>query len=517
MANNKKKSAKTRSSKAKASKDDTDIIQKRIEKTFARCTIELAEDLEQRFKSTYPPKKPIRLLPRSKLHVREYSKVSNTFNAGLALVPKATGIKGLSRWHVVLDKMVDALDIITKKGNEGVQYVFIETIGEDHRQLLCSILCTMSQMFQKMSLFPLLKAWSKASIAADPTYFKGYAHLVTALTYADDNWELALEMNKKAYETGIARGFGPELTPTMNRMQTLEAIVNGPKKEALREKRDYVYDNRGVAFRFWQDMGIPRPPRTCNLCYTKGDAKCSKCRAVYYCSRRCQILDYKEHKQVCVEPSKENLIETIDTPNFPKSEIMNDEEHWAIMKQGARQTKSSLMIASSNNCCLPAVKRAMMEGGDVNESCPNVMERPIMLAALRNEPANAVKIVRTLIQHGACPNVVRGDGQHLLAICRGRARWIDDTEPSQGNIFFRLDAKMESMLEEVDGCEKEERRESEELVELVTSAIQQHKLCKFCKARKSLKGYDAHLKGGDLTDHFLRTYESKVGNSNFPK
>ena len=97
MANNKKKSAKKRSSKAKASKDDPDFIQKRIEKIFARCTIELAEDLEQRFKSTYPPKKPIRMLHRAKRRVGEYSKVSDTFNAGLALVPKATGIKGLSR------------------------------------------------------------------------------------------------------------------------------------------------------------------------------------------------------------------------------------------------------------------------------------------------------------------------------------------------------------------------------------------------------------------------------------
>jgi len=395
-------------------------------------------------------------------------------------------------------------------------------------------------VFQKTCRFDLQKAWSKVAIAADPTYYKGHSLHCTAIIHVDDDWQLALHVCKKAYELGIENGKSYlELASVKERMSILKSIVEGKKdKKAKIAKRDFFRGNQGAALRLWQDMGIPRPPRTCNLCFMSSSAgcdlsKCAKCQAVYYCSKRCQTLDYKEHKHVCVEPSKENLLDIIKKPNFSEDELVVDENYWQRLTQYSRMQKLPVLVQAANDCHLPAVKRAMMyEGGNVNDKCPRVKEYPIMVAALRNEPDNAVEIVRTLIKHGACPNVVRGDGQHLLAICRGRAKWIDDPEPSHVNRLFQITQNMNmissSILsaigdsdddddvdgdddDDLNGCEREERRESGVLVQLVTAAIRQHKLCKLCKARKNRIGYDGHLMVDDnMTDEFLKSFDGHV-------
>ncbi len=481
-------------------------VEERLKRIYARCTTAIAEELEERFKSTWPPVKPLEALPAKKQYPKAYEKVSNTFNAGLDLTRKQTGITGLSRWHVVLEKMLDALEIISAEGNEDVQSLFLERVGGDHRQLLCSILCTISQTFQKASDWKHLKAWAKVSIAADPTYFKGYCQLATAEIHGSYNWKLGLELTKKGITMGNRRGNITENSPIPARIDTLEAILNPPSKaEGQRLKREYIYDNRGTAVRYWQDMNIPQPAKICALCHATGEHKCAKCKTVYYCGRQCQILDHPEHKMVCVEPSEENKIEVIENPHFSPEELEMDEEHWETMKRHAKRQGTSILLGSCNNCHATSVKRALMEGTNVNEKCNKFLETPIMVAALRREPGEAVDIVKTLIMHGACPNVVRGDGSHLLAICRSRAAWINDREPSMVNSMFQLMAMCRG------GVEKAEREESAELVALVASAIRQHKLCKLCKARKRMKGYDVHLKiSENLTDDFIENYESKI-------
>ncbi len=525
MPNNKKKrsSKKRRDGGTNSAKKDTkEIIRDRIQNIFERSTIEIAEDLEQRFRNTWPPKKLILSLPRSKQQSGAYGKVSRTFNAGLALTQRATNVPGLSRWHLVLEKMVEALEIIYK--NENVQYVFLETTGLDHRSLLCSIVCMIGQMYQRMSLYDYVKPWAKAAIAANPKYFKGYSQLATGTIHLDDDWEEGLKLCKIAYEKGKNDvGHEKDFSMVKNRLASLEKIMHSPSKhERTMLMREYICDNQGTAFRFWQDMGIPRPSKTCELCYSPGESKCSKCKVVYYCSRRCQKLDYAEHKHVCVEPAKENLLEIIEKPNFPPEELLTNELFWDQLNKMSKIQNITVLMACANNCNIKAVKRALMEGGDANEKSQMMQEYPIHCAALRNEPENAVDIVRTLIQHGACPNVTRGDGVHLLAICRQRARWIDDQDPSGANSMFRLQHQMKGLMSGMmgvhdgadtddkengnatDSLERVERRESAELVQLVTTAIRQHKLCNCCKARKKMKGNDAHLRVGNLTDEFLK-------------
>jgi hypothetical protein len=107
--------------------------------------------------------------------------------------------------------------------------------------------------------------------------------------------------------------------------------------------------------------------------------------------------------------------------------------------------------------------------------------------------------MRALIDHGACPNVIRSDGKHLLHVCQERALWLDDpTIPGINpfHVLYRLALKNKNV-------EEEERKESQELVELVTEAIRTHKLCSICKASKQHKKDTTHLKEENFTDAML--------------
>ncbi|MFC1842121.1 zinc finger MYND domain-containing protein [Candidatus Dependentiae bacterium] len=50
---------------------------------------------------------------------------------------------------------------------------------------------------------------------------------------------------------------------------------------------------------------------TCNTCGKEGKKlqKCSACKKTYYCSRKCQIKDWKEHKKICKKLHKKKLQE----------------------------------------------------------------------------------------------------------------------------------------------------------------------------------------------------------------
>jgi hypothetical protein len=185
--------------------------------------------------------------------------------------------------------------------------------------------------------------------------------------------------------------------------------------------------------------------------------------------------------------------------DYPKNELCPD-DHWEGMR-GSVPRNTPMIHPASANCLIDAVKRALTEGDDVNSLF--VAEYPLHRAALRNEPDAAAEIFGILLRHGACPNVLRGDGRHLLEVCRKRAAWIDDREPSMGNIMFRI-------MNVTDDLEELERAESEKLVWLVTDAIKVHKMCKFCKGRKQATGAnDAHLSLPNMTDKFAAIRESR--------
>ncbi|XP_075970566.1 zinc finger protein RP-8 [Anticarsia gemmatalis] len=56
-----------------------------------------------------------------------------------------------------------------------------------------------------------------------------------------------------------------------------------------------------------QDFPMDEWPKLCELCGVKAPSHCSKCKKVYYCSRKHQVLDWqKEHKGICPEIQKAN-------------------------------------------------------------------------------------------------------------------------------------------------------------------------------------------------------------------
>lgn len=213
-------------------------------------------------------------------------------------------------------------------------------------------------------------------------------------------------------------------------------------------------------------------------------------------------MHYAEHKHSCVATAQPDGKEVrYPVPDYPQEEFMDD-ENWNTFSAGAKNMGVNMIMACSNSCNVKGIKRALMEDPERAHKLVNVMGQdayPIQMAAMRTEPHQAKIIIELLIKHGACPNVIRADQQHMLDICRARAKWIDDPEPSMGNMMFRLPLQMSGALE------KEERRESDELVEIVKKAIQNHKECKFCRRQLAMRAdYNKHCTH-NMTDQFLKS------------
>ena len=56
---------------------------------------------------------------------------------------------------------------------------------------------------------------------------------------------------------------------------------------------------------FFKDMGGVRFERNndenakCKVCKKTATKRCSRCKAIYYCSRECQIKDWITHRFIC--------------------------------------------------------------------------------------------------------------------------------------------------------------------------------------------------------------------------
>jgi hypothetical protein len=471
----------------------------RVEKIEARCTIEYATELEAKFRLSYPPTmnhaEYLKSLSNKQAKKVEsaYQKVSSLFNQGIEFTKAPTGTPGIARWHLFIDSLMDAIAVVVEQAENS----FLTTVGTDHRNLLSRVCLSVAQCRGK-SLDPAAHvAWAKVAIAADPTYFNAYNQL--SLGYGNGNdFAKSLEAAEKAHMlfTTSAHMHETSTTTLPMRLAILKKIVLEDCKDA---RKEIIQDRSGTAIRWWQEMSMEIPARNCAFCFWPGDMKCARCRTVHYCSRACQRFDYKEHKAVCIVPS--SIKKEYPAPNFPASELCSD-AHWEFFQKMKKQMReSTVLVPAANNCHASAVKRALMNGDNVNTLGDSNREYSVHMVALRREPDNAVEIMKNLIDHGACPNVIRGDGKHLLAICRERAKWIDDAEPSTENTMYR----MRYCFRDSSEIERLERQESEQLVEIVTKGIQEHKLCQICKAKKqNNRAADAHLHLSNFTDQLFK-------------
>lgn len=353
-------------------------------------------------------------------------------------------------------------------------------------------------------------AWARAAIAADPTYYNGYSQLSLGLQHQCE-WEQSLEAARKALAAE-----GSERAPRIPfRIDLLERIVEAKPNSKKRKEaiRAVLADKRGIAMRCWQETNVPRPANSCQMCSWPAETRCSRCRVVRYCSRHCQAADYPTHKLNCVAVASSSAgddgtdaaakKQSYPEPDYPRNEWIDD-ENWSAFQRLSKVRGTNIVHTAVNNCHTGAVKRALMEEGGMD--MVNSLEKneyPIHRVATRAEPDEAVDIVGLLLKHGACPQVLRCDGKHLLEVCRGRARWIDDTEPSMMNEMFR----MPYLIQGQEALEDAEREESAELVKIVTEAIRNHTMCEHCEAQRAL-AVDFNSRGmPNLTDQMMRMFE----------
>jgi len=63
--------------------------------------------------------------------------------------------------------------------------------------------------------------------------------------------------------------------------------------------------------KFQQSRSSASGSIACVVCYQDGSKKCSVCKAVWYCSRKCQSAHWSEHKDACLKPDL-HLVHLLD-------------------------------------------------------------------------------------------------------------------------------------------------------------------------------------------------------------
>jgi hypothetical protein len=276
----------------------------RAEQIETRCSIEYAAELEAIFRQTYPPvvdyDEYYSSLSDNKATeaITAYVKVVETFDKGVEFMDVPTLTPGISRWHLVIDKMMDAIAVVVEKNAEDAFLTTTGEIGRDQRLLLSKICLTAAQCKDKILDNAAHVAWAKAAVAADPTYFN--AHNILGLGYSNGgNFEKALEATEKANTLLMAfqEDLGDRATTLPERLIWLRKIVNNDCK-ALRKW--ITKDRINTPLSLWHEMSMERPEKCCDFCLWPGTMKCARCKTTYYCSRECQRFDHPAHKCVCI-------------------------------------------------------------------------------------------------------------------------------------------------------------------------------------------------------------------------
>ena len=94
--------------------------------------------------------------------------------------------------------------------------------------------------------------------------------------------------------------------------------------------------------------------KVCNNCNKTFEKllKCSKCKKVKYCSRECQIADWKKHKKNC-EAENNGSHDDSDQTNFEEQKQEPDSEEIEIKKI----TIFDIFDEVSGACCSKTIRK----------------------------------------------------------------------------------------------------------------------------------------------------------------
>jgi hypothetical protein len=251
-----------------------------------RGSTQAAAALAQRFGANHPPFHSVDdyELSVSKAVRRNdenaYSRCCAAYNRGIELTTRPSGAPGIScRWHAAQEAFFDAIDSAMTAPES-----FLTTHGNDRRRLLCKAALSVAQVRGKVLDGPGMVAWGQAAVAADPKYFNAHSQLSFGLQHVGCYKE-ALEEMKVTMEL---EGF--KMSPFVStRIGLLEKAVLGSKEEKEAAIMAVLKDRTGSAVRYWQEMGVSRPAKSCAFCFWNAENKCARCRTVYYCQRACQV------------------------------------------------------------------------------------------------------------------------------------------------------------------------------------------------------------------------------------
>ena len=124
----------------------------------------------------------------------------------------------------------------------------------------------------------------------------------------------------------------------------------------------------------------------CHKKSTKGFKKCSACKKVYYCSRKCQKADWKRHKKVCCK----------------KATTFSSPERQSFDANAQMDEKSRSILHASLKGDLDAMKVLIQNGVDVNAVHEESQWTVLHYASTEGH----VDVVKVLLENGADVNAV---------------------------------------------------------------------------------------------------------------
>jgi hypothetical protein len=88
------------------------------------------------------------------------------------------------------------------------------------------------------------------------------------------------------------------------------AIAEDQKANVFVKETSEELKSLGNMFTIPDELTAP----TCVVCHADAEQRCSRCHTEWYCSRKCQVSDWKRHKSICIAICQHNKRAEMDVP-----------------------------------------------------------------------------------------------------------------------------------------------------------------------------------------------------------